>query len=123
MSEIVEHLYIVQNGQARKLWIVHNWWRRFPPRLKQIANGFLCVVGHEWSDWQVDDEDGPTEVVGYDIEGVIHAPLCTRKSRPNEEGIRVCHRCSTVQRRWPLDSLSLDFGSIWPKGDLVSMAD
>jgi hypothetical protein len=115
-------LYIVQSSRATKLWFVLHGKKPVFPRIKQIGSIVMCsILDHDWSFWQCDDEDGPCESF-YEMGEVVEIPLTTRKCKPDEEGGRVCHSCSLVQRRYPVSKLDPD-QSVWPRGDLVALED
>jgi hypothetical protein len=117
-----EHLYIVRTGRATKLWFVLYGKRPVSPRIKQIAKTVKCFFfGHGWSRWSTDDMEGPSEQIGCDEDGPVLMPLLSRECRENEKGIRVCHSCGLVQRRWPVERLDPD--TFWPQGKLTVMED
>jgi hypothetical protein len=118
---VTEQLYIIQRSRAKKLWLPPDWWRRFPPRLIQIGLATFCVlIGHDWGDWQTDDDDGPGEFLDDDLDSFM--PYCSRKARPGEFAIRRCTGCGITERRWLLALLDAEAAS-FPRGELVSMED
>lgn len=90
--------YLVRRDRSTKLWVPYGGWRWPPPRLLQLMAIARCMVdGHLWSDWAIDDADGPGEWLGPDA----FMPYCSRSSRPGEFGTRACRRCSALETRWP----------------------
>jgi hypothetical protein len=81
---------------GRSARYIRRWVR---PRLREVGRRARChLQGHEWSEWSLDDYDGPS------VDGM---PLFSRDSEDGEYGDRICHRyCGTHERRWPMSDLA-----------------
>lgn len=100
-------LYRVGTSYARKVWV----W----PRLRQLATRARCLLsGHQWTDWHIDDMDGP----GEHLPDGGWMPLLARTSRPGEFGTRACRRwCGALQTRWPRGTAPRAPGRLQDRGD------
>lgn len=72
--------------------IYRRWWRHAWARLR------CRLFGHDWSEWLIDDMDGPGEYIDGDPDAFM--PYTSRPSRPGEWGMRSCQRsCGTSEVR------------------------
>lgn len=70
-----------------------------PPRLRQLARIVRCWwTGHRWSEWRIDDYDGP----GEELDGGGFMPYLSRESRDGEFGMRSCYDCRLMETRRPV---------------------
>lgn len=94
--------YRIGQSRPRKLWIPYSGLRWPPPRLKQLLAIVECWVRHhDWTTWQIDDYDGPGELLDpADPDSFM--PWLSRESRHKEYGSRACARCGLWQQREPI---------------------